>query len=212
MPLHYDGEVRINKINMGSYGNNGYIVVCPETNEGIIIDTPAEPEKLLSAVGDTQIKNILITHNHRDHLLGFDEITGSVGAPVGIGAKDAHALPKPPAKNLEDGDVIKFGNRELQVLATPGHTDGAVCFLVGKHLFSGDTLFPGGPGKTRSPEALKQVIDSITSKLLVLPDETAVYPGHGDDTSIGTAKQEYQVFASQAHPTDLCGDVAWIAQ
>ncbi|MDP6549605.1 MAG: MBL fold metallo-hydrolase [Dehalococcoidia bacterium] len=212
MPLHYDGEVQINKINMGPYGNNGYIVVCPETNEGIIIDTPAEPEKLLSAIGDTQIKNILITHNHRDHLLGFDEITGSVGAPVGIGTKDAGALPKPPANNLEDGDVIRFGNRELRVLATPGHTDGAVCFLVGKHLFSGDTLFPGGPGKTRSPEALKQLIDSITSKLLVLPGETAVYPGHGDDTTIGTARQEYQVFASRSHPPDLCGDVAWLAQ
>ena len=212
MPLHYDGEVRITKINMGPYGNNGYIVVCPETNEGIIIDTPAEPEKLLNVLGDTKIKNILITHNHRDHLLGFDEITGSVGAPVGIGTKDAGALPKPPEKNLEDGDVIKFGNQELRVLATPGHTDGAVCFLVGKHLFSGDTLFPGGPGKTRSPEALQQVIASITGKLLVLPGETAVYPGHGDDTTIGTARQEYQVFASQSHPPDLCGDVAWVAQ
>ena len=77
-------------------------------------------------------------------------------------------------------------------------------------MFSGDTLFPGGPGKSRSPEAFKKEIDSITRKLLVLPDDTAVYPGHGDDTTIGEARQEYQVFASKQHPDDLCGDVAWL--
>ena len=210
MPLHYDGEIRITKINMGPYTNNGYILVCPETNEGVIIDTPAEPEKLLNAIGNAKIKSILITHRHQDHLLGFQEITRSVGAPAGIGTEDASALPMPPKLDLKDGDVVKFGNRELQVLATPGHTDGARCFLFGSHLFSGDTLFPGGPGRTGSPEALRQIIDSITRKLLVLPDETAVYPGHGEDTTIGDARQEYQAFASRSHPADLQGDVTWL--
>jgi glyoxylase-like metal-dependent hydrolase (beta-lactamase superfamily II) len=105
---------------------------------------------------------------------------------------------------------VRFGNRAMQVLDTPGHTEGAACYLIGKHLFSGDTLFPGGPGKTRSPEALHQVIESITAKLLTLPDDTAVYPGHGDDTTIGEARQQYEVFASRAHPDDLCGDVTWL--
>ena len=209
MPLHYDAEVKITKINMGPYNNNGYIVICPETNEGIIIDTPAEPEKLLNEIGGVKIGHILITHNHQDHLLGFDEITSGVGVPVGIGTNDASALPRPPELNLNDGDVIKFGNREMQGLATPGHTDGAVCLLVGKHLFSGDTLFPGGPGKTRSSEALQQIIGSITSKLLTLPDDTAVYPGHGSDTTIGDARREYQAFASRQHPSELSGDVTW---
>ena len=210
MPFHYDGELKITKINMGPYNNNGYIVICPETNEGVIIDTPAEPEKLLGAIGDVQIKSILITHKHQDHLLGFDEITGAVQVPVGIGTDDADGLPKPPQLDLKDGMVIKFGNQEMTVLDTPGHTEGATCFLIGKHLFSGDTLFPGGPGKTRSPEALQQVIDSITKKLLVLPDDTAVYPGHGDDTTIGKAREEYQVFASKPRDPALFGDVAWL--
>lgn len=210
MALHYDGEVRIVKINMGPYNNNGYIVICPETNEGVIIDTPAEPEKLLEAIGDVQIKAILITHKHQDHLLGFKEITGQVRAPVGIGAGDVDGLPRTPDITLRDGAVIRFGNQVMQTLATPGHTEGATCFLIGKHLFSGDTLFPGGPGRTRSPQALRQVIDSITRKLLVLSDDTAVYPGHGDDTTIGTARQEYQVFASKPHLPDLCGDVTWL--
>lgn len=210
MALHYDGEVKITKINMGPYDNNGYIVTCPDTNEGIIIDTPAEPEKLLNAIGDVSIKYVLITHNHQDHLLGFNEITGAVGVPVGIGGPDAHALPKSPDVNLEDGQVIKFGNQEMTMLATPGHTDGATCMLIGKHLFSGDTLFPGGPGKTRNPEALTQIIGSITGKLLTLPDDTMVYPGHGIDTTIGEARRQYQDFASRSHPADLCGDVEWL--
>jgi len=209
MPLHYDAEVKITKINMGPYNNNGYIVICPDTNEGIIIDTPAEPEKLLGAIGDVQIKSILITHKHQDHLLGFDEITGAVQVPVGIGTDDADGLPRPPQIDLKDGMVIKFGNQEMTVLETPGHTEGATCFLIGKHLFSGDTLFPGGPGKTRSPEAFQQVVDSITKKLLVLPDDTAVYPGHGDDTTIGKAREEYQGFASKPHSPDLFGEVTW---
>ncbi len=209
MPLHYDGEIQITKINMGPYNNNGYIVACAETKEAVIIDTPAEPEKLLNELGDVQVKAILITHGHQDHLLGFEEITGQVDAPVGVGEADVELLPSPPGIILMDGATMELGNQTIQFLSTPGHTSGSTCLLIGKHLFSGDTLFPGGPGKSRSPEALKQVIDSITRKLLVLPDDTAVYPGHGDDSTIGQARQEYQIFASKQHPDDLCGDVTW---
>jgi len=95
-------------------------------------------------------------------------------------------------------------------LNTPGHTDGASCFLVGKHLFSGDTLFPGGPGKSRSPEAFTQLLNSITGKLLPLSDDTNVYPGHGDDTTIGEARRRYTDFNSRSHPADLSGDVDWL--
>lgn len=210
MPLHYDDEVRIVKVNMGPYHNNGYIVSCPETGEGILIDTPAEPELLLNEVGAVRVKAILITHNHQDHLLGFNEITGSLDAPVGITAADQGPLPKPPDMELADGQVIPFGNRELQVLTTPGHTDGASCFIVGKHLFSGDTLFPGGPGKTRSPEALSQILESIAAKLLTLPDDTAVYPGHGDDTTIGEARRRHAVYAAKSHPAGQFGDIDWL--
>jgi glyoxylase-like metal-dependent hydrolase (beta-lactamase superfamily II) len=143
-------------------------------------------------------------------LLGFDEITRQVDAPVGIGGDDANRLPRSPELDLKDGDVIRFGHRDMRVLSTPGHTEGATCFLVGKHLFSGDTLFPGGPGRSRSPQAFQQELESITRKLLVLPADTSVYPGHGDDTTIGTARQEYQVFAARPHPPELYGDVTWL--
>ncbi len=211
MSLHYDGEVKIAKINMGPYDNNGYIVICPETNEGIVIDTPAEPEKLLSQVGDVQVKAILITHKHQDHLLGFAEITEAIGAPVAVHAQDVDGLPRAPETVLNDGDTITFGNQTVRAIFTPGHTEGATCYLVGKHLFSGDTLFPGGPGKSRTPEALRQLLGSINDQLLSLPDDVAVYPGHGPaDTTISEARRRYQVFTSKTHSPDLCGDIDWL--
>ncbi|MSQ17079.1 MAG: MBL fold metallo-hydrolase [Dehalococcoidia bacterium] len=210
MAWHYDGEVQIKKINMGPYNNNGYVVACPHTGEAVIIDTPAEPEKLVEAVRGLQVKAILITHGHQDHLLGFSEIKAQVAAPVAVGPGDAHRLPSPPERMLADGDIIAFGRLRITALATPGHTDGSTCFLLGNHLFSGDTLFPGGPGKSRSPEAFQQELKSITGKLLSLPPETAVYPGHGDDTTVGQARQEHQAFASRIHPPDLHGDVTWL--
>ncbi len=211
MDIHYDGEVKIHKILMGSYGNNGYLLVSPETNESIIVDTPAEPEKLLSVAQDTTVRAILITHRHQDHLAGFEVIRAAIGAPVGVHSADADGLPSPPDLRLSDGDTVTAGTVTLTVLHTPGHTPGAVCYRTGKHLFSGDTLFPGGPGRTRTPENLRQEIESITSRLLVLPPDTVVYPGHGDDTTIGKAQEEYQVFASRSHPPDLCGDVLWLS-
>ena len=210
MPLHYDGEVRVVKVNMGPYNNNGYLLICPHTGECVIIDAPDESEKLLNELGGGPIKAILITHGHHDHFLGLAKIKGSTGAPVGVHSKDASMLPQPHDFLLDDGDVMQVGTVELRVMHTPGHTPGAVCLLTGQHLFTGDTLFPGGPGSTSSPQALHQEIESITQKLMVLPDKVAVYPGHGADTTISKAKEEYQVFAANSHPPDLCGDVEWL--
>ena len=211
MPLHYDGEVRIVKVNMGPYDNNGYIIIDPDSGEGIIIDAPTEAEKLLAEVGDTKIKGILITHGHRDHTLGWDEMReGTPGVPVYVHPDDAHMMPKPAELRLSDGDVLEVGKTRLQVLHTPGHTAGAICIYTGKHLFSGDTLFPGGPGRTGSPELFLQVKDSIERKLMPLPDDTPVYPGHGIDTTIGEARQQISTFDSKSHPADLCGDVSWL--
>ena len=211
MTLHYDGESRIHKVLMGDFGNNGYLLVSPQTNESLIIDTPAEPEKLLAVAKETTVRAILITHNHFDHLTGLEAIRKATGAPVGIYHAQTDDLLGPSDLPLSDGDVVNAGTISVTVLHTPGHTLGAVCYLTGKHLFSGDTLFPGGPGNTRTPEDLRQEIESITSRLLVLPPDTAVYPGHGADTTIGKAVEEYQVFASRSHPPDLCGDVLWLS-
>ena len=211
MPLHYDGEVQIVKVNMGPYDNNGYIIIDPSTGEGVIVDAPTEAEKLLAEVGDTKIKGILITHGHRDHTLGWDEMRdGTPGVPVYVHPDDAYMMPAPAELRVNDGDVIEVGNTKLHIMHTPGHTAGAICILTGNHLFSGDTLFPGGPGRTGSPELFLQVKDSIERKLMPLPDDTQVYPGHGLDTTIGEARQQIQTFDSKPHSADLCGDVSWL--
>lgn len=209
-PHFQDSSITIHKLKCGPYDNNAYLLVCPQTNESILIDTPAEPDKLIEAAKATNVKAILITHNHMDHLLGFDDVTSAIDAPVAIGEADAHALKKPPARLLKDGDEIKAGTITLKAIATPGHTPGSTCYTVGNSIFTGDTLFPGGPGKTGSPENLKQVIESITGKLFVFGDDLAVYPGHGDDGNLNSSKEEYGVFASKEHPADLFGDVLWL--
>ena len=208
-PHYQDSDITIHKLKCGPYDNNAYILVCPQTNESILIDTPADPGKLIEAARATDVKAILITHNHFDHIEGFTEVTSAIQAPVGIGESDGHALPRPANFFLKDGDEIKAGTVSLKAMSTPGHTPGSTCLIVNRSLFTGDTLFPGGPGKTGSPENLQQIIESITSKVLVLGDDVTLYPGHGDDGNLKSAKEEYQVYASKDHPAGQFGDVLW---
>ena len=211
MAAHYeDKEINIYKVKCAPYDNNAYLLVCPKTNESIIIDTPADHCKLIRAVRDSDVKAILITHNHSDHIQGLTKVTSTIPSPVGIGEADAWALPKPPDRFLKDGDIITAGTIVLKALSTPGHTPGSTCFVVGKHLFSGDTLFPGGPGRSGSSQHLAQTIASITRKLFALGDVVVFHPGHGEDGDIKTAKEEYAVFESKDHPVDLSGDVIWL--
>jgi glyoxylase-like metal-dependent hydrolase (beta-lactamase superfamily II) len=124
---------------------------------------------------------------------------------------DAKGLPLRPEILLEDGEKVSYGNTSLKVLHTPGHTPGSLCFLMGKYLISGDTIFPGGPGKTKSPTDLKLIIESITRKIFVLPDDTAIYPGHGDSTLLRKEKEELSIFSSRSHDPNLFGDVLWLS-
>ena len=210
MPLFYDQEIRVYKTPCGPFDNNAYLIVSPHTHESIIIDAPQGPEKLLEEARGTQVRFILITHNHSDHLAGLKEMVNATGASVAVHSEDAAALPVSPGLLVKDGDTIRAGAIEMKVVHTPGHTPGSVCYLAGKHLFSGDTLFPGGPGNSRSPEALQQIIKGITQKLYTLPDDTFLLPGHGQDSILGISKEEYRAFAQKSHPADLRGDVLWL--
>jgi glyoxylase-like metal-dependent hydrolase (beta-lactamase superfamily II) len=175
------------------------------------VDVPAEASKILKALKETNPKYILITHNHMDHLGALTEIKSKLRIPIGAHRLDAKGLPLRPEILLEDGEKVPCGKTSLKVLHTPGHTPGSLCFLFENRLIAGDTIFPGGPGKTRSPTDLKQIIKSITSKIFVLPDDTAIYPGHGDSTLLGKEKEEFSVFSSRRHDPNLFGDVLWLS-
>lgn len=189
---HYEGDdLIVHKIEVGSMENNTYILECPETHESLIVDGCFEADKILEAASNSTVVGIVQTHGHMDHVQVLADLKAKLEVPVL--AHPAESYPVPIDRELADDDTIHFGAREARVLHTPGHTAGGVCLLVGKHLISGDTLFPGGPGNTwGNVAAFDQIIDSIRTKLFVLPDETAVYPGHGKDTTIGAEKPQLE--------------------
>jgi len=203
--------VQIDRLKLGPFDTNSYILTCPLTGESILVDAPAEASEILRASKGTHPRYILITHNHLDHIAALTELKSELRIPIGAHRLDTKGLPLRPDILLEDGEKVSCGNISLKVLHTPGHTPGSLCFLAGKDLISGDTIFPGGPGKTRSPTDLNLIIQSITTKIFVLPDDTTVYPGHGDSTVLRKEKKEFAIFSSRSHDPNLFGDVLWLS-
>ena len=193
MQLHYDGEFKLKKLEVGGYENNCYILIDPDTQQALIIDAAWEPERILEQAEGLAVQRVLTTHGHFDHHQALDPVRKKLGVSVGIAAGDAGNLSSPPDFLINDGDTFAFGKQAVRAIHTPGHTPGATCFLIGKHLFTGDTLFPGGPGNTKGDaKRFAQIIESIRTRLFTLPDDVVVYPGHGRDTTIGTEKPHLQ--------------------
>ena len=206
-----DRDVRIIKMELGPWGTNAYIVVCRATGDNILVDAPADADKVVKRLAGTNPKYIVLTHTHIDHIGALEELKARLKVPVALHPEDAVRLSLRPDMELKDGDTIEVGKLKLKVLHTPGHTPGSLCFLVGKYLISGDTIFPGGPGKTGTPADFKQIVKSLDTRLFVLPDDTEVYPGHGDGTVLGKEKKAFAIFASKPHDPNLCGDVLWLS-
>lgn len=202
-------KVQVDKLELGPFGVNAYVLRCRKTSESVLIDAPGEIDRILRALEDTYPKCILITHNHFDHVGGLSRLESTLKVPVAAHAADAGSLPVSADVLLNEGEALSLGAAWLEVLHTPGHTPGSVCFLTDNYLIAGDTLFPGGPGRTQSPASFRQIIESITQKIFNLPDGTQVYPGHGEATTVKAAKQLYQVFLSRPRNPELCGDVVW---
>ncbi|MEZ4553711.1 MAG: MBL fold metallo-hydrolase [Dehalococcoidia bacterium] len=210
--VYEDEHVAIEMLGpLGPFANNAYIISPLDTaGPVVVVDAPEGAAAIVAALGESRVGHILVTHSHADHWNGFDILRAHTDAPVYASEDETGLDVTRSALGLSDGAEVRVGHTTIRVIHTPGHTPGSICLLVGKALLTGDTLFPGGPGHSRTPEALQQEIDSITSKLFELPDDTLVLPGHGGGTTIGASKAEYEVFASKPHAKDLHGDVLWL--
>ena len=192
--LHYDDEqAEIHKLVVGPVDNNVFVLRCRQTGEALLIDAANEHEQLLELCTALNVRQVLETHGHWDHIQAVPAIRDA-GYDVGVTAQDAAMLDSYDFV-LEDESVIDVGRLRLHLIHTPGHTPGSICFrLEGSPvLFSGDTLFPGGPGATKFEGGdFPTIIESIDRKLFTLPPETIVMPGHGDDTTIATERPHLQ--------------------
>ena len=195
----------------GPYGNNVYLLVDRETNEAAFVDAPDEPEKSIALAESAGVRPsaVLLTHSHPDHTAGFERLQAHFGLHLYADAREPWLQDAWAARGVEHDQEIRVGNIVFRAVSVPGHTPGSTTFLHGKHAFVGDTLFPGGPGRTRTNADLLQEIESITTRLYALPDDTVVYPGHGDRTTIRASRAEYADFAAREHSPDLAGDVLW---
>ena len=185
--MHYeDSRVEVHRVVVGPLDNNVYVVRCKRTGEAVLIDAANEHEMLLEMAARLGVRRILETHGHWDHIQAVPAVRDA-GYEVGVTAADAAMLPSYDFV-LDDESVIEFGDLRLHSIATPGHTPGSMCFLLegAPLLFSGDTLFPGGPGNTSFEGGdFKTIISSIERRLFApLDPSTVVLPGHGVDTSI----------------------------
>ena len=187
--MHYeDTQAEIHRVVVGPMDNNVYVLRCKETGESVLLDAANEHEKLLEMCSRLGVRKVLETHGHWDHIQAVPQVRDA-GYEVGVTQADSAMLPSYDFV-LGDETVVKVGRLRLHTILTPGHTAGSMCFrLEGSPvLFSGDTLFPGGPGATKFeggdfPTIIRSIEDRLFSPL---PAETLVMPGHGTDTTIGT--------------------------
>lgn len=195
---HGDTTITVTKLSVGPMDNNCYLLTDVGSGHGLLIDAANDVERILDVIGDTRLDAILTTHGHQDHWQALGAVARATGATVVHHGADSDRMPVAADRTVDDGDTVTFGAAQVRIHHTPGHTAGSVCAVLEgaaddapqstTHLFTGDTLFPGGPGKTQDPELFERIMRSLRERLFTLPDATWVYPGHGDDTTIGAER------------------------
>jgi glyoxylase-like metal-dependent hydrolase (beta-lactamase superfamily II) len=186
-------EVEVSKRSVGPMDNNAYLIHDLGSGEALLIDAANDAAALLQLVAPVGLTGIHTTHGHFDHWQALDAVRQATGAPVTLGPGDQEMMEPRADRTVTHGDRLTIGGIEVELLHTPGHTPGSVCVLLRAddrpHLFTGDTLFPGGPGNTfGDAEAFARIMDSLRTVVFALPDDTWIYPGHGDDTTLGAER------------------------
>jgi glyoxylase-like metal-dependent hydrolase (beta-lactamase superfamily II) len=199
--LHWnDSNVEVHKLVVGPYDNNVFVIRCRETGDAVLIDAANEHEKLLELCTQLGVRRVLETHGHWDHIQAIHAMRDA-GYEVAVTAADAPRLKDVGYDAfIDDAEVIEVGNLRLLAIHNPGHTEGSISFAVADTplLFTGDTLFPGGPGNTALDGGdFATIIQSIDNKLFTFPPDTIVLPGHGLDTTIGAERPHLQTWVDR---------------
>jgi glyoxylase-like metal-dependent hydrolase (beta-lactamase superfamily II) len=187
-------DLIISKVAVGPMDNNAYLLRCRHTDEQLLVDAANDVDTLLQLVGDTPLHTVVTTHRHGDHWQALARLVETTGATTVAGDADADELPVDVNRRVLDGERVSVGRCELEVIHLVGHTPGSIALLYDDpeghpHLFTGDSLFPGGVGKTSSAQDFESLLGDVEHKVFArLPDETWVYPGHGDDTTLGAER------------------------
>lgn len=184
-------DLTITKIGVGDFGNNAYLLECARGGL-VLVDAAADAPLLLSLVGERKLDAVVTTHRHGDHHGALADVVAATGAAVIAHPADAPELPVPATRLVTDGDALAVGDCTWEVIALTGHTPGSIALYWpydGGHLITGDSLFPGGVGRTWSPEDFDSLLTDVSEKIFArLPDSTTVYPGHGADTTLGAQR------------------------
>ncbi len=204
-------ELEIRKVSVGPMDNNAYLLTCRTGGDQLLVDAAADPERLLALVkegsGSGRLSAVVTTHRHPDHHGALESLVAVTGAAHLAGAPDADAIGVPVTRRLRHGDVVTVGHVTLEVIGLRGHTPGSVALAYREpahavapdavpgrvHLFTGDSLFPGGPGRTDDPAAFRSLMTDLVRRVFEVHDDaTWVYPGHGDDTQLGRERPHLQ--------------------
>jgi len=195
-------DLVLSKVAVGPMDNNVYLLRCRRTGDQLLIDAAADSGTLIDLAGSGGLRVIATTHRHHDHVGALVEVQAATGARTVASPLDAPGLPLVVDQTLADGEVLTVGKMALRAIHLSGHTPGGLALFYDDpeghgHLFSGDSLFPGGVGRTLSPQDFTALMDDVESKVFSLPDETWVYPGHGADTTIGTERPQLPAWRSR---------------
>lgn len=188
------GDLAITKVAVGPMNNNAYLLTCQTTGEQVLIDAANDADTILELVGDGGLAQVITTHQHPDHWQALEEVAVATGAETVAGDADADGLPVEVTTRVNDGARIRVGVAELEVIHLAGHTPGSIALLYDdpdgiSHIFTGDSLFPGGPGRTTCPEDFTSLMNDLEAKIFDrFGDDTWVYPGHGHDTTLGAER------------------------
>jgi glyoxylase-like metal-dependent hydrolase (beta-lactamase superfamily II) len=197
---------------VGPWGMNTYALICPDSNQSVLIDPGDDPETLQEMLGDSQPLAILLTHTHVDHVGALPEMREALDVPV-MGNDGPH---EPGGKDIQadrwlrEGDTVSVGAHTLRVVYAPGHIGDQICFVLedDQRVIVGDTIFDGGPGRTWTSEGFKTTLETLRNVVLPWPDDTVCYPGHGPHFRLGDRRAEIEAFLAKDHG-DFFGDATW---